>query len=56
MLRITEELLLLILDADSGEVQYSLPKHQQDAVMSGAILMDLALENRIDTDTKQSSF
>ena len=50
MLRVTEELLLLVIDAESGGVRHSLPAHQRDAVMAGAVLMDLALENRIDTD------
>ena len=53
MLRVTEELLLLIMDAESGGIQYSLPAHQRDAVIAGAVLMDLALENRIDTDPER---
>ena len=55
MLRLTEELLLLIMDAHSGGIQNSLKPHQQDAVMAGAVLMDLALENRIDTDPERLS-
>ena len=53
MLRVTEELLLLIMDAESGGIQHSLPVHQRDALIAGAVLMDLALENRIDTDTER---
>ncbi len=53
MLRVTEELLLLIMDAESGEIQYSLPAHRRDALIASAVLMDLALENRIDTDTER---
>ena len=53
MLRVTEELLLLIMDAESGGIRYSLPAHRWDAVIAGAVLMDLALENRIDTDTER---
>ena len=53
MLRVTEELLLLIMDAESGDIQHSLPAHQRDAVIAGAVLMDLALENRVDTDAER---
>ena len=53
MLRIAEELLLLIIDASSGTIQYAISEHQRDAVIAGAVLMDLALENRIDTDPEQ---
>ena len=53
MRRITEEILLLILDAETGGIQYSLPKHQRDFAIAGAVLLDLALENRIDTDPEK---
>ena len=53
MRRITEELILLILDAETGSVQHSLPTHQRDFVIAGAVLMDLTLENRIDTDPER---
>ena len=53
MIRITEELLLLILDAQSGSIRHSLPEHQRDLVIAGAVLTDLTLENRIDTDPEQ---
>ena len=53
MLRVTEELLLLLMDAESGGIRHSIPAHQRDVVMAGAVLMDLALENRIDMDTER---
>ena len=53
MLRVSEELLLLLLDAASGDIQHSFPEHKRDVVMAGAVLMDLALENRIDMDTER---
>ena len=53
MLRVTEELLLLLMDAESGGIRYSFPAHQRDVVIAGAVLMDLALENRIDTDAER---
>ena len=53
MRRVTEELLLLILDAETGGIQYSLSKHQRDLVIAGAVLTDLTLENRIDTDPER---
>ena len=53
MLRVTEELLLLIMDAESGGIQHYLPTHRQDALFAGAVLTDLSLENRIDTDAER---
>ena len=53
MLRVTEELLVLILDPENGEIQYSLPEHQLDALFAGAALADLTLENRIDVDVER---
>ena len=52
-LTITEEVLLLILDAERGDIRSSLPPHCRDIVMAGAALMDLAPENRIDTDLER---
>ncbi len=49
-LTITEEVLLLILDTDKGDIQSSLSAHSRDIALAGAALMDLALQNRIDTD------
>lgn len=53
MLRITEEILLLIIDTEKGDIRHALPAHSRDIVIAGAALMDLALENRIDTDSQQ---
>lgn len=53
MLRITEEILLLILDTEQGNIRVSLPEHARDIVTAGAVLMDLAMEDRIDTDFQQ---
>ncbi len=53
MLRLTDELVLLILDPHSGEFQHSLPSRDRDFVIGGAVLMDLVLENRIDTDPER---
>ena len=49
-LTIAEEILLLILDTEKGDIRSLLPAHSRDLVMAGAVLMDLAMENRIDTD------
>ena len=51
-LRFAEEILLLILDDEKGDVASSLPAHSLSVVLAGAVLMDLALENRIDTDLR----
>ena len=53
MLRITEEILLLIIDSEKGGIQSSLTDHSRDVVIAGAVLTDLALEGRIDTDLQQ---
>ena len=50
MITIGEEMLLLMLDYDTGWYNTRLPPHSRRNAMSGALLMDLALENRIDTD------
>ena len=49
MLRLAEETLLLVLDDGSGGLQH-IPTERLNLVMSGATLMELALENRVDTD------
>lgn len=49
-LRVVEELLLLVLDTDSGDIHHSLPMHTRAVAFASAVLMDLALEDRIDTD------
>ena len=52
MLRFPEELMLLILDDENGKFARVPERHLRYA-MAGGVLMDLALENRIDTDLKQ---
>ena len=49
-LRVVEEILLLVLDTDNGEIRHTFPLHSRATAFAGAALMDLALENRIDTD------
>ena len=49
MLRFAEELLLLLLDNDRGELLPSLSPRSLNVVLAGSVLMDLALEDRIDT-------
>lgn len=49
MLRFAEELLLLLLDHDSGDLAF-VPERALNHAMAGAALLDLALEDRIDTD------
>lgn len=48
MLSIPEEILLLTLDDDKG-TPVDVPEIQLDCAVAGAILMDLALQQRIDT-------
>ena len=55
MPRFAEEILLLILDSDNGDVVASMPPQSLHTLLAGAVLMDLALENRIDTDLEQVS-
>ena len=52
MLRFAEEILLLILDDVSGEFA-RVPKWSLSCALAGGVLMDLALENRIDTDLER---
>ena len=49
-LRVVEEILLLVLDTDNGEIRHTLPLRSRGVAFAGAVLMDLALEDRIDTD------
>ena len=49
-LRIVEEFLLLVLDADNGDIRYSFPRPSRAVAFAGAALMDLALERRISAD------
>ena len=50
MLRFAEEVLLLLVNEQHGGIDTNYPSHLLDHVFAGAVLMDLALENRIDTD------
>ena len=51
-LRFAEEITLLMLDDEDGEF-VRVPGWSMQCAFSGAVLMDLALENRIDTDLKR---
>ena len=53
MLTFAEEVLVLILDEERGELAPGLPSRSLALVLSGAVLMDLSLENRIDTDPER---
>ena len=53
MLTVTEEVLLLLLDTDKGEIRFGQSDQIRNFIFAGAVLTDLALENRIDTDLKQ---
>ena len=52
MLRFPEELMLLILDDENGKFA-NVPDRLLRYALAGGVLMDLALENRIDTDLQQ---
>ena len=49
MLRFVEEILLLLLRDEDGRFVH-VPGWSLDYAIAGAVLMDLAMENRIDTD------
>lgn len=49
MLRFVEEIILLLLRDEDGRF-IQIPTWSMDYAVAGAILMDLAMENRIDTD------
>ncbi len=49
MLRFVEEILLLLLREDDGKF-VNVPQSSMDRAVAGAVLMELAMENRIDTD------
>ncbi len=51
MLRFVEEIILLLL-RDDGRIIH-VPSWSLDYAIAGGVLMDLALENRIDTDLKR---
>ena len=50
MLSIAEEVLVLMLEYDTGRAKPKLPDHGLRNAIGGARLMDLALRHRIDTD------
>ena len=52
MLSFAEEILLLLLDDESGEF-VSAPVWPRRCALAGAVLMDLALQNRVDTDLRK---
>ena len=52
MLTFAEEILLLLLDDESGEFVPA-PAWSRQCALAGAVLMDLALLNRIDTDLRK---
>ena len=51
MLRFAEEILLLLLDENRGDLT-PVPSWSLSCALAGAVLMDLALEDRIDTDVE----
>lgn len=53
MLRFVEEILVLVLDEARGDLAPNLPARSLDLALAGAVLMDLALEDRIDTDPER---
>ena len=52
-MRFAEELLLLLFDERADDLSISLPAERLHILLAGAVLMDLALEERIDTDLKR---
>ena len=52
MLTFTEEILLLLLDDEDGEFA-PIPDDNLTCALAGAVLMDLAFANRIDTDPRK---
>ena len=52
MLTFAEEILLLLLDDESGQF-VSAPVWPRQCALAGAVLMDLALQSRIDTDLRK---
>ncbi len=49
MLRLVEEIILLMLNDDDGRF-VRVPSWSMEYAIAGSVLMDLAMENRIDTD------
>ena len=53
MLRLAEEIVLLLLDEERGDFTTRIPSHTLNVVLAGSVLMDLALEEYIDTDPQK---
>ena len=53
MLRFVEEIILLLLHDDDGRFA-RVPSWSVDYAIAGGVLMDLAMEDRIDTDPGES--
>ncbi len=51
MLRFAEEIVLLLLDDEDGSFAH-VPRLALNYALAGGVLMDLAMENRIDTDVE----
>ncbi|MDE0310439.1 MAG: GPP34 family phosphoprotein [Acidiferrobacterales bacterium] len=50
MITISEEIFILMLDSETGRLTDRLPSETISNTLSGALLMELAINNRIDTD------
>ena len=55
-MRFAEELMLLLLDDDQGQMPPNFSTHSLNTVLAGSVLMDLALEGRIDTALERFIF
>ncbi len=53
MIRLAEEILLLLIDEEHGDLSAAWSPRRLDVVVAAALLMDLALEGRIDTDLER---
>lgn len=53
MLTVAEEVFLLTLDQETGKPNTELASHSVHNAIAGALLMDLSLHNRIDTDLRR---
>ena len=51
-LRFAEEIVLLLLNDDDGKFA-QVPAWSLNCALAGGVLMDLALENRIDSDLEK---
>ena len=52
-LTVAEEIFLLTLDHETGKLNAELAPHSVHNAIAGALLMDLSLHNRIDTDLRR---